>query len=757
MTNLIPQMAERLCSKVAWLAAILFVFHAHAQTVEISRVGQGFIQPLGIVHGIAISGNYAYCPTGSGLHVFNISDPTSPTYVTNTGFSASAAFPAKVFVSSGYAYLIGAGGFEILNLSNPARPIRAGAVSNLINRSTFGGLVVSNSFAYLAVTDQNARNRLHVVDVSNAANPVPLGETEVGTVHRIAISGNHAYLAGDRLTIFDVSNPTKPVETCSLYLTNRLYDLAISGNHAYAAALGSQASGFSGLLVIDIGNPTNPVHVATVGNTGGQFVVISDNHAYVGHYGGLSVVDISNPASPTLVGRFSARFQSVYGISISGHYAFLVGSRAMEVVDISNAANPVTIGFFPTGNGDARSVAQSGTYAYVADSYFGLQVIDISDATRVGGYYDFQNGSSPFDVALAGTHAYVLEGPNRLQVFDLNNPTNPVPVGVAQVPIEARRLAVADNYAYVIHDEPARIEDEQLREPRVGLTVFDISKPTNPVRRGSYSFTKGTSPAYGYGVNYLFAEDVVVSGDYAYVTYSGLDAMLLCAGHWRGTFPFGGIEVVDVSLPDNPVSRGGSFSWIAYFGMALVGNHLYAAYGTGSSCPPWAGGDSYTEGGLNVFSLSNPTNLVVVGGYKTNAYGSDIAVSGNYAYLVGSAPGFQVLDLSNPTNPVPVASYDPVGSKARVVAWRNYALVADGWAQGLQILSIRPVLFADRLGNQLRLKWGAGASDYILEGTTDLSAPQWQPVAGSPTVQDGFYQLNLPITESATFFRLRGQ
>jgi hypothetical protein len=735
----------RMLRVFAVLAAVLAGI-TFAQTVDVLRIGQWKQEAVGDVYAIASSGVYAYGTVEKGLQIFDMSNPTNVLVVGNQRETSG------IVLSGHYGYAIGRGGFHVLDMSNPTNLMRLGGITDV---GTRGQIAVSGRYAYVA------DGSFHVIDLLDPANPVRVGGAEMAaSASSLAVSGTLVLvgtsLKSPALQAFDVSYPANPVPLGTITLPSVVESIAITGQYAYAATFSSA------LQVIDISDPANLVDVGDVTTSGRALVVVFfGNYAYCAVSNGLDVVEISDPASPVFIKHVPASFLgTVYDVAVSGTRAFISGSAGIRVLDISDPTNPVPIGGYVSRNSNARSVAQSGTYAYVADSNLGLQVIDISDPTRptrVGGYYDFQKGSSPFDVALAGTHAYVLEGPNRLQVFDLNNPTNPVPVGVAQVPIRARRLAVADNYAYVIHDEPARIEDEQLREPRVGLTVFDISKPTNPVRRGSYSFTKGTSPAYGYGVNYLFAEDVVVSGDYAYVTYSGLDAMLLCAGHWRGTFPFGGIEVVDVSLPDNPVSRGGSFSWIAYFGMALVGNHLYAAYGTGYSCPPWAGGDSYTEGGLNVFSLSNPTNLVVVGGYKTNAYGSDIAVSGNYAYLVGSAPGFQVLDLSNPTNPVPVASYDPVGSKARVVAWGNYALVADGWAQGLQILSIRPVLFADRLGNQLRLKWGAGASDYILEGTTDLSAPQWQPVAGSPAVQDGFYQLNLPITESATFFRLRGQ
>jgi hypothetical protein len=102
------------------------------------------------------------------------------------------------------------------------------------------------------------------------------------------------------------------------------------------------------------------------------------------------------------------------------------------------------------------------------------------------------------------------------------------------------------------------------------------------------------------------------------------------------------------------------------------------------------------HGGLAVLNVSNPTNLVCVGGYaKNNYYARDVAMAGNYAYLLDVDAGFQVIDVSNPTNCVLVGGYrsGADGYHFGIAVAGCYAYVAldsRGWSfkQGLQIFDV---------------------------------------------------------------------
>ncbi len=94
--------------------------------------------------------------------------------------------------------------------------------------------------------------------------------------------------------------------------------------------------------------------------------------------------------------------------------------------------------------------------------------------------------------------------------------------------------------------------------------------------------------------------------------------------------------------------RGGPYA------VAVNGNYAYVG----------------VSGGLQVIDVSNPANPQRVGGYATNRWGSDgsdVAVSGNYAYVAATLEGLLVIDVSNPANPQRVGGYDNSG-RAYVVA-----------------------------------------------------------------------------------------
>jgi hypothetical protein len=205
--------------------------------------------------------------------------------------------------------------------------------------------------------------------------------------------------------------------------------------------------------------------------------------------------------------------------------------------------------------------------------------------------------------------------------------------------------------------------------------------------------------------------------------------------------------------------------------------------------------DTFTSAGLRVLSISNPTNPVVAGGYETVVRPTDVVVSSNYVYLVGSSPNFQVIDvtsrtnpmyvaglaisgeaarisvagkfayvasgsaglqaidITNPANPILAASFDTSGIAESVVTSGDFVYVADGeW--GLQILRPDYKLMAVWNTNAVRLSWSLDATNYVLGTTTNLSSPNWQMVSTPPQTNADCFTLTLPATNPAAFFWL---
>jgi hypothetical protein len=91
-------------------------------------------------------------------------------------------------------------------------------------------------------------------------------------------------------------------------------------------------------------------------------------------------------------------------------------------------------------------------------------------------------------------------------------------------------------------------------------------------------------------------------------------------------------------------------------------------------------------GGLRVISISDPTNPVEVGGCDIPVYPYGVAVNGDYAFVThGDSGTVYAVSVSDPAHPNKVGRYDLTEQARRLTAVGNYIYVANTKA-GLQIL-----------------------------------------------------------------------
>ena len=157
----------------------------------------------------------------------------------------------------------------------------------------------------------------------------------------------------------------------------------------------------------------------------------------------------------------------------------------------------------------------------------------------------------------------------------------------------ARRLAIAGTYAYVAASAT--------------LTVIDISDPANPRQIACCEMPGG-------------ADDLALSGNYAYVIDGDLSIVSIAD-------PYHPTLVGRLEFPRWPVSR-----------VAVDGTHVYVL----------GAGD---VGGLHVVDVSDPTNPVEVADRGVNS-ASAIAVSGGYAYVSGGTVQYRHLEIISVADPI---------------------------------------------------------------------------------------------------------
>ncbi|MDM8521763.1 C13 family peptidase [Desulfococcaceae bacterium HSG8] len=295
----------------------------------------------------------------------------------------------------------------------------------------------------------------------------------------VTVSDGKAYLAcsgyGDEkqwsgLSVIDISNPGNPVIIGSVETPTAAYDVAVSNGRVYLTSrLNNYWYDGGRLHVIDIGNPENPVIIGSVEIPGALFVSTSDGKAYVTDGDDLHVIDIGNPENPVIIGSVETPGEAL-GVTVSDGKAYVADwDGGLQVIDIGNPENPVIIGSVETP-GSARGVSVSDGKAYVAcaeyyEEWSDLQVIDIGNPENPVIIGSVEIPGEAWLVSTSDGKAYVTDG-DGLQVIDIGDPGNPVIIGSVEIPGEAWLVTISDGKAYVTGN--------------YGLSVVTLSVETGP-------------------------------------------------------------------------------------------------------------------------------------------------------------------------------------------------------------------------------------------------------------------------------------
>jgi hypothetical protein len=246
--------------------------------------------------------------------------------------------------------------------------------------------------------------------------------------------------------------------------------IAISNGYAYIATEDT------GIRIFDISDPSDPIEVGVyITESGPNKIVIEGNYAYTtdGMFG-LLILDTSDPANLSEVGSIeSGEFAN--NITISGNFVYIANDFTIVIIDVSDPAIPVLVSTNNI-NGMFRDIAVSGDYAYLADGDDGFRVVDVSDPQNISDvsslYYD-----NVWAIAASGDYVYLghQSGPQEegLSVINVSDPNNPFEIGLCQLPGQQFGITVSGDYAFVADYD-------------AGLRVINISDPANPVESGFY-------------------------------------------------------------------------------------------------------------------------------------------------------------------------------------------------------------------------------------------------------------------------------
>jgi hypothetical protein len=592
-------------------------------------------------------------------------------------------------------------------------------------------------FAYVATTAG-----LMIFDIGDPTNPVQVGEynTDAPAVE-VAVTNGYAWLAtaADQFSYakvirIDVRNPGAP-NRIAQYSTAALSprDLALVGDYAYVASTNS---------VLILNANCNLLQTVTITTSSPQLVSTPGNFACVTGTGWpLLVYDVSNPVTPKPVAKLMAKTMgdgaSDFALSGNFNYRFSGGANSfgLEITDISNPLSPQLVGSLQTGVGQYiydKTLAVSGGFAYCV-SYDGtgngFYVVDVRQPTAplLLTAQSFLNGQA-VEISLLGNHAYVAAGTAGLSIFSLSNPTNPVPAGGYSTAMRLKGVALQGNNSYVL-------------DGNNGFHVLDVTDPAAPRRLKSY-VARNNTEAFAQAKRWLY---------------------LGVAGGNGTNNPT--MEIIDVAEPNvirrvgivaHPVSGGNDYRPAV---TAIGLDHDLAVLTVG----PFGWPDLSPK----IIDVSKPTSPVIVG--SVSRFGQEVrkvVAQANHAYLADGdpfSPGLRIVDIADAKDPVEVGSYESSTSPDSVCLLGNYCYLSSSNSTEILDLSVltnpTPIAtFSNRISFiQNGRGFGAGANGFKVFDLSNPASPltigQYPGVQGEVTVE-GRYAFVADIYSGLTILDL---
>jgi len=575
-------------------------------------------------------------------------------------------------------------------------------------------------FGNHALMTSGAASGLRVLDLSDPSSPAEVGYIvnsdtctgiEIWAADRVTRSGNFAYVlyyngaitkAHYRLYVYEISDPASPQQMGYITLPDNCTSLFVEGNYVYVTS--NDEDGFSGVKIIDVSNPAQPVEAGSF-STGGipEEIYVTDHKAYVAVKSALVVYDVSVPSSPQFLGSYTppGGIGLIHHVMVQGIYIYVIDAAyGIRILDASNVSQIQQVGSFPHNQNDANfsrlvlsnnliyylqngsysgkviiilnvfnpaSPLQIGSYrmpdswrfhgfdysngyACIAAGFSGLRIIDVSDPGSITECGAYEPHNLATGLAISGNHAYVsvISDTNNLIIYDISDPSSPVEVNTLSIDGRPKWISASENYLYVPGLEKNLVP---------GVRVFDISNPATPLAVADWMLPPGT---FGVPLSVERFQNL------AFVATA-----------------YGGVQIYDVTQINSPVALGNWTLWDP------ISNPGFGVRNVKVSWPYlFLPDEAY---GLYVLEASDPNNLVEVASYYTsgNAWWVDISPEHNFLYLADFGGVLRIFDVSDPLTPVEVGSIaQNLNHVNHVVAIEDTIHITDCQGIGLHVYNV---------------------------------------------------------------------
>ena len=376
------------------------------------------------------SNNILCFGSGSGILVFDISDPANPNRLSQIAVNGLIM---QVYIRDSLLFVSSYGnGVEIFNIADAVNPVKISQID--VPARDF---CLQDTFAYCVAEDS-----LRIINISNILNPYQVGACE-DSGYVVSVSGDYAFTGGRwKLSAIDVSNPTNPqvVNSIPAYV----YTLTVDGNHCYCVL------NTNGFTIYNVSDPLNIWQESQMSTVGGVDIYKLGFYVYLP---GFVIVDVGDSANPFVVGDTSLPVYA-QAVWVNGNfgYGFVANDYVgLTIININDPTNPVVDSQY-YGADDSRDVFVQGNYVYISNWRRCLKILDITDPANPFevGEYDTV-GANPIlqTVWVRDTLAYVPLF-QKFKVVNVSNPSSPQLIGVCNTLVGGEDIFVKDTIAYMI-------------------------------------------------------------------------------------------------------------------------------------------------------------------------------------------------------------------------------------------------------------------------------------------------------------------
>ena len=396
---------------------------------------------------------------------------------------------AGVWGDGNYAYLGSErrNGVLIYDISNPDAPVLASYYNPTTpNSLDMEDIKVANGVGFFA---DNMGSGLHIVDVSNPANPQLLSQITSANggydnTHKVSIWQNFVFIAQNLtapalIQVFDVTNPAVPVYKMTMTATDPQWINDIDIQQTTSGSVRLYTAGWGGKCDIwDITNiaTQSPVLLGSfsAGIDGSSASATADGN-YLAYSrkttdgtSEVKIYNITNPAAATVASTIT---MSAWGIDavaphdpkIMGNLMYVSWYQAGTLIfDITNPTNPVLVGSYDTWPGSVNSGQLDGNwgvYPYLgqdrvllSDRNTGLYIVDATGVNSSPALYNFKvNPTTVVGPGSAAATVYLVGLADASTTVNLSSnsslavisPTLTVPVGATSAATNVTTSGVA--------------------------------------------------------------------------------------------------------------------------------------------------------------------------------------------------------------------------------------------------------------------------------------------------------------------------